>query len=169
MMWLGTITCKNLLYPMAYKDIVELQAEENDIEYSLVLAVIKTESNFVVDAHSGKASGLMQLTDETAEWIADKMDINADEINLMEPADNIRLGCFYLKYLIDYYNGNEDVALAAYNGGMGNVNKWLDDEKYSSDGETLDYIPFKETREYVKKVRKEQKVYEEILLKENKI
>jgi len=154
---------------MAYKDIVELQAEENDIEYSLVLAVIKTESNFVVDAHSGKASGLMQLTDETAEWIADKMDINADEINLMEPADNIRLGCFYLKYLIDYYNGNEDVALAAYNGGMGNVNKWLDDEKYSSDGETLDYIPFKETREYVKKVRKEQKVYEEILLKENKI
>lgn len=151
---------------MTYKDLVELQAEENDIEYSLVLAVIKTESNFVVDAHSGKASGLMQLTDETAEWIANKMDIDTDEINLMEPADNIRLGCFYLKYLIDYYNGNEDVALAAYNGGMGNVNKWLDDEKYSSDGETLDYIPFKETREYVEKVRKEQKVYEEILLKE---
>ncbi len=151
---------------MAYKDIVELQAEENNIEYSLVLAVIKTESNFVVDAHSGKASGLMQLTDETAEWIANKMDIDTNEINLMEPADNIRLGCFYLRYLIDYYNGNEDVALAAYNGGMGNVNKWLDDEKYSSDGKTLDYIPFKETREYVKKVRKEQKVYEEILLKE---
>ena len=61
------------------------------------------------------------------------------------------------------------IALAAYNGGMGNVNKWLDDEKYSSDGETLDYIPFKETREYVKKVRREQKVYEEILLKEKKI
>ena len=49
MIWLGITTCQNLLYPMTYKDLVELQAEENDIEYSLVLAVIKTESNFVYD------------------------------------------------------------------------------------------------------------------------
>ena len=162
---LGIKTCKNLLYPFEYQEYVVKYANDNYLDHALVMAVIKTESNFVSDAHSGKASGLMQLTDDTAEWVARKMDINIESINLMNPKDNIRLGCYYLRYLIDYYNGNEDVALAAYNGGMGNVDKWLRNSKYSADGENLTYIPFKETRQYVRKVRNEQKIYNELLNK----
>ncbi len=160
---IGIDTCKSLLYPFEYQDIIVKYAFENDLEESLVMAVIKTESNYIEDAHSGKASGLMQLTDETAEWVAEKMDINTENIDLMKPKDNIMLGCYYLRYLIDYYGGNLDVALAAYNGGMGNVNEWLKDERYSSDGENLTYIPFEETRNYVKKVNSEMKIYERIL------
>lgn len=165
----GIITCKNLLYPFEYQDLIVKYANENELEQCLVMAVIKTESNFVEDAHSGKASGLMQLTDDTADWIASKMKTDADKINLMNPKDNIKMGCYYLRYLIDYYNGNVDVALAAYNGGMGNVDKWLQDERYSDDGVNLKYIPFKETREYVKKVNNECEVYRKMLVAEEKI
>lgn len=163
MVIIGIQTCKNLLYPFEYQEIVVKYANDNDLDHALVMAVIKAESNFVADAHSGKASGLMQLTDETGEWVAEKMGISPESVDLMNPRDNIRLGCYYLKYLIDYYDGNIDVALAAYNGGMGNVDKWLNNSRYSKDGETLDHIPFAETRHYVKKVRNEQKVYEKML------
>ena len=71
------------------------------------------------------------------------------------------MGCFYLNYLISHYK-NTDVALAAYNAGMGNVNKWLSSEEYSVDGEKLSYIPYKETREYIKKVNKYQQKYKDL-------
>lgn len=157
---------KSLIYPLDYQHYVIEYAGENGLEPSLVLAIIKVESNYISDAHSGKASGLMQITDSTADWIAGKLHMDSDKIDLMEPEDNIKMGCYYIRYLIDYYKGNTDVALAAYNGGMGNVNQWLEDKRYSSDGKTLDYIPFKETREYVRKVYREQKQYEELLRKE---
>ena len=163
MVWVGVKTCKNLLYPFEYQEIVVKYANDNDLDHALVMAVIKTESNFVNDARSGKATGLMQLTDETAEWMAKKIDIKPKSVDLTDPHDNIKLGCYYLRYLIDYYDGNIDVALAAYNGGMGNVDEWLENDKYSSDGKNLTYIPFKETRQYVSKVKNEQKVYEKML------
>ena len=163
MIVIGITTCKNLLYPLDYQDLIVKYANANNLEHSLVMAVIKSESNFIEDAHSGVASGLMQLTDDTAAWIAGKMDIDTDKINLNNPKDNIMLGCYYLRYLIDYYDGNIDVALAAYNGGMGNVDKWLKNSEYSQDGKNLTYIPFKETREYVKKVNTQQKVYHKLL------
>ncbi len=134
----------------------------------MVMAVIKTESNFEPDAHSGKASGLMQLTDDTAKWVCDKLKIDYDDINLFKPSDNIRLGCYYLRHLIDKYDGNIDVALAAYNGGPGNVGKWLDNEKYSKNGVDLHHIPFKETREYVIKVNKQWDIYKELYEREPK-
>ncbi len=133
------------------------------------MAIIKTESNFIEDAHSGKASGLMQLTDDTAAWIAEKLDTDIKDVDINNPADNIEFGCYYIRYLIDYYNGNVDVALAAYNGGMGNVDKWLSNKSYSDDGKTLKKIPFKETREYVKKVNSEKEVYEKMMSKEARL
>lgn len=160
---IGITTCKNFLYPFDYQDIIVKYANQNDLDEALVMAVIKTESNFVHDAHSGKASGLMQITDDTAEWITKKMNIKHSKIDLMEPKDNIMLGCYYLRYLIDRYDGNVDVALAAYNGGPGNVDKWLDEKKYSSDGIHLSYIPFKETREYVEKVNTQKIIYEKMI------
>lgn len=154
---------RTFIYPLDYQEIVERHAKENDLEPALVMAMIKVESNYVVDAHSGKASGLMQLTDGTARWIAEKINIDIGAIDLMDPEDNIQLGCYYIRHLINNYDGNIDVALAAYNGGPGNVSRWLRDKKYSKDGKTLDYIPFKETREYVKKVHKQKTRYEKIL------
>lgn len=155
-------TFKSLFFPSAYQDLIHKYADKYDIDEYLVMAVIKTESNFVADAHSGKASGLMQLTDETAEWVCKMLDIDEKRIDLFKPSDNIRLGCFYLKYLIDNYNGNIDVALAAYNGGPGNVNRWLLNKKYSQNGKDLDYIPFEETREYVVRVNRHWEKYKEI-------
>ncbi len=150
----------NIMYPLKYEYYISSNAYENGLDKFLVAAVIKTESNFIPDAHSGKARGLMQLTDETAEWIAGKMEIefNSDDVEL--PEINIKMGCWYLKYLIDKYD-NVDTALAAYNGGMGNVSKWLDNKEYSDDGKTLKYIPFEETREYVIKVNRYKTIYEE--------
>ena len=154
---------KRLIYPLDYQETVIEYSDINKLEPEFVMAIIKVESNFVEDAHSGKASGLMQLTDETADWVAARVGMDVEEINLMDPDDNIRLGCYYIRYLIDYYNGNVNVALAAYNGGMGNVNRWLEDSRYSDDGITLSRIPFEETRDYVKKVNRETKRYKKML------
>ena len=104
----------------------------------------------------------MQLSDDTAEWVCKKLDINKEAVNLNSPDDNIKMGCFYLKYLIERYNGDIDVALAAYNAGPANVDRWLLDKKYSEDGKKLKSIPYKETREYVLKVNKQWKKYKEI-------
>ena len=141
-------------------EMAKRNAQANGLDKFLVAAVIKTESNFIHDAHSGKARGLMQLTDETAEWIAGKMGIEFKTDDVDIPEINIKMGCWYLKYLIDKYD-NVDTALAAYNGGMGNVSKWLADKRYSDDGKTLKYIPFEETRNYVKKVNSYKEIYEE--------
>ena len=145
----GYETSLRIKYPVAYSDIIVKYANQNDLDPFLVMAVIKVESNFVPEAHSGFAGGLMQLTEETAEWNAREMGVTYDDY--MDPETNIMLGCHYLRHLIDVYV-NIDTALAAYNGGMGNVNSWLKDSRYSDDGVSLKYIPFTETRNYVDKV-----------------
>lgn len=151
----------NVLYPIRYTSQVERYAAENGLDQYLVYGVIKAESNFIHDAHSGVAVGLMQITEDTGAWIANKMQLkNYQAADLTDPAKNIKMGCFYLKYLIDYYD-DLDLALAAYNAGMGNVNKWLADGAHSKDGKTLHNIPFKETREYVERVKKYTEIYRE--------
>lgn len=157
------------MYPLDYEEIVTKYAQEYELDPHFVMAIIKAESNFIEDAHSGKASGLMQLTEETAGWVAEQLGEDAEKINLNNPKDNIELGCYYIRYLIDYYDGNVDVALAAYNGGMGNVDKWLENKRYSDDGKSLKDIPFKETREYVKRVNSEKEVYEKMMSKEARL
>lgn len=146
----GYETSQRVKYPVAYADLIVKYADENELDPFLVMAVIKVESNFIPEAHSGVAGGLMQLTEETAEWNAKDMNIT-DEYDYMEPETNIKFGCHYLRHLIDVYE-NIDTALAAYNGGMGNVYSWLKNSEYSDDGVTLKYIPFSETRNYVVKV-----------------
>lgn len=155
----GYETATQIKYPVAYADIIVKYAEQNDLDPYLVMGVVKQESNFVPEAHSGIAGGLMQLTEETAEWNANQLGIT--DYDYMDPETNVRFGCHYLKYLIDKYDGNIDTALAAYNGGMGNVEKWLKDSDCSDDGKTLKYIPFGETRHYVRKVNEYWHDYKE--------
>ena len=146
----GYETGKQTTTPVAYSDIIHKYSSENELDPLLVMAVIKTESNFVADAHSGYAGGLMQLTEETALEMSE--DMGFTYYDYMDPETNVKIGCYYLKYLIDFYEGNVDTALAAYNGGMGNVYKWLNDPNYSDDGITLKDIPFPETKNYVQRV-----------------
>ncbi len=143
-----------------YKDIIDTVAEDYSVDRHLVYALIMAESNFNPEAKSVKdASGLMQLTEDTALWCAEKVgDKNlAAEVNV--PEVNIRLGCFYLRYLLDKYGGEETSALAAYNAGSGNVDEWLMDSAYSPDGKSLTGAPFPETDNYIKKIAFYKKLY----------
>lgn len=148
-------------FPLKYEDIIEKYAKEYSLSEHLVMGVICAESGFRHDAHSGVASGLMQITDETAQWISGKMGIEYSVDMTKNPETNIKMGCFYLDYLIGLY-GNLDNALAAYNAGPGNVNAWLENEEYSKDGKTLKKIPFAETEKYIKRVKIFGKVYEKL-------
>ncbi len=141
---------KRTTYPVAYSEYIVKYAGKYKLDTFLVMAVIKQESNFVPEAQSDYAKGLMQLTEETAAWNAAQMGLS--DYDYTEPQTNINIGCRYLRYLIDHY-GNVDTALAAYNGGMGNVDAWLNDPDCSLDGVELYNIPFPETRAYVRKVR----------------
>lgn len=150
------------VYPVRYYEYIDKYSNKYDLDEYLVMAVIKAESNYIHDAHSGYARGLMQLTDDTASWISQKLKLEFSKDDVEDPETNIRMGCYYLSYLISHYNSNIDVALAAYNAGMGNVKKWLDNPEYSPDGKNLSYIPFKETRNYVKKVNEYKETYKKL-------
>ena len=153
--------------PEEYVPFVEQYAEEFGVPVDLVYAVIKTESGFDSSAVSGKgAIGLMQMMPATFEWLTD--DILREYLGigmLYDPETNIKYGTYYLSRLYSRF-GDWDTALAAYNGGEGNVSEWLRDKKYSDDGIKLktDKIPdeFSETKNYVKKVNKALKKYKEL-------
>lgn len=136
-------------YPVSYSSYIVKYSKENNLDPYLVISVIKQESNFVADAKSQYAGGLMQLTEVTADEYAKKLGLT--NCDYMDPETNIRIGCYVLSSLIEKYEV-VDTALAAYNAGVGNVNSWLTNPDYSSDGKTLHTIPFSETRHYVKKV-----------------
>jgi len=152
------------VYPVKYEDIIEKYAAEYNLDLYLIAAIIKVESNYNVTAKSNKgAIGLMQIKSSTGEWVGKQLGIkNFTEEMLYDPEINIKIGCWYINYLIKYYNDNKQLALAAYNGGQGNVNKWLKDEKLSDDGITLKNIPFEETRRYIQKVNKVYNIYKKV-------
>ena len=152
------------IYPIKYSHVVEKRCEEFGLDKYLVYAVIRTESKFKEDALSDAgAKGLMQLMDETAKECNEKgsFSYNIPE-DILKPEVNITLGCYYLSKLIDYYDGDISLAITAYNGGTGNVGKWLKDSELSDgDGGLID-IPFEETKGYVDKVLSAYDKYKEI-------
>ncbi len=149
-------------YPIFYNDIILKYARENEIDPFLVAAVIRVESNYHPEAHSHmNAHGLMQILPDTAEWIANRKGEEFQRELLTDPEYNIRFGTFYLKYLKDHFNDWE-LALAAYNAGLNNVESWLNNPEYSKDGKNLDHIPFPETRNYVKKIREYHEAYHQV-------
>ena len=154
----------NRYYPVRHIETIYKYAEEFDLEPELVFAVIHAESRFNENAVSRVgASGLMQIMEETAYWLAPQAGIDDFKYSqILDPEINIRLGTFYLSMLYRRY-GDMDVALSAYNAGSGNVGRWLTNPEYSRDGKTLDYIPFPETRNYVERVETNQRIYSIIL------
>ena len=142
---------ERLRYPLRYSEYVRVHSREHDLDPSLVAAVIYQESKFRSDAKSSSgAIGLMQITPDTARGIAIRTHGSAFHTNdLYDPEINIRYGAWYLKNLFQKY-GSEELVLAAYNAGQGNVDRWR------ANGEP---IQFPETRAYVKRVEHLKAIY----------
>lgn len=115
------------IYPLRYEESIVRYSVEHGVDPYLVISVIKVESNFSPKVVSKQgAIGLMQLMPKTALWAAEKMEIKNIKVeDLQNPDLNIRIGAWYLASLLDEFNGNITLALAAYNGGRGNVAKWI--------------------------------------------
>lgn len=152
-----------LRYPLRYEGVVRAHARNYDLEPALVAAVIHTESRFRPSITSpAGAVGLMQLLPRTADGIAVRTggaDFTPDD--LRDPEINIRYGCWYLRHLTRRYraepNGG-DLALAAYNAGQANVDRWI---RTAPAGAPVT-IPFAETRDYITRVRRAQAVYRNV-------
>lgn len=156
------IECSIYPKPSEYAEYVSRYSSEFGVPEELIWAVIKTESDFNASAVSGKgAVGLMQLVKDTFDEITNiRLNERLDAGMRYDPETNIRYGTYYLSYLYARY-GNWNTAVAAYNAGLGKVDEWLENEEYA-DGNTLTYIPYKETRNYVKKVQKALEMYESL-------
>ena len=155
-----------IIYPKNYKEIVSIYAEKYNVDENLIFAVIKAESNFNNEAVSHKeAIGLMQIMEETAKDVAKKYDIKIDLNNAREEIlnvqNNINIGSKYLQVLIEKY-GNIEVALAAYNAGIGTVDNWIEKKIIKADGSDIENIPYKETNNYVRKIFRNYKIYQEL-------
>lgn len=155
---------KKYKYPLKYVEYIQKYSKEYSVEAHLVASIIWVESKFEEGAVSHKdARGLMQLVPATASWTADKIELSPfDDTMLFDPEVNIRLGCWYLGYLRRQFPEDIELVLASYNGGIGNVKKWLANKNYSKDGLSLDYIPFNETRNYVATVIKTMEIYKNL-------
>ena len=153
---------KKKLYKKEYSEYVSKYAEEYNVEENLIYALIKAESNFNANAVSHQnAKGLMQLMQSTAQDLANRSQINLTKDNILDPDININLGTQYISSLLTKYDSIE-VALAAYNAGSGNVDKWIKNGTIKSDGSDIENIPYKETNTYVRKIMRDYKIYNDI-------
>lgn len=151
----------SLLYPQAYRELINKYAAEANIEPSLAYAVMRAESSFQPSAKSPVgARGLMQLMPETAAAVMHAKKI--DPVKLYDPELNIRLGSKHLRDLLDSYGNNRVAVIASYNAGGNNVNRWLKTYAGLPIEEFIECIPFNETREYVKKVLATATLYQRL-------
>jgi soluble lytic murein transglycosylase len=145
---------KELTLPLRHEDVIREQADEKGVDAALIAAVIYSESKFSDQESSAGARGLMQITPEAAATIARNSDATTFELkDLGDPEINIRYGTFLLRELLDRYEGDEAAALAAYNAGPGNADKW------GGANLNVEDIPFPETRAYVEEVLEKQAEY----------
>jgi soluble lytic murein transglycosylase len=157
--WLG-----RLVYPIKYKQDIAAASANTGVDPYLVAAVIRVESNYRAALESPKgALGIMQVMPETAEWINEREGLRPyKQEELMQPSINIKVGTAFLGILLQQFQGNQVLAVAAYNAGQGNVNKWLSNRIWDGRLESFEQIPFWETRKYVSKVMYYYKKYREI-------
>ncbi len=151
------------IYKTDYSEYVEKYSKEKNIDSLLVYSIIKAESNFKEKATSNKgASGLMQLMDGTAREVAENVVMEYESgSTLYNPEKNIKLGIYYYASLKKQF-GNDEMALAAYNAGSGNVSKWISDGTLKSDGSDIENIPYKETNMYVRKILRDYEIYKKL-------
>ena len=152
---------QEITLPLRHEDIIRQQAQEKDLDPSLIAGVIYVESRFRDQTSHAGAKGLMQLMPATADYIAHKSGgTRFVQGDLATPQINIAYGSWYLRYLLNRYNGNTALALAAYNAGEGKVDGWWREAADRGENFTVaDHIPFPETRAYVTKVLDARRKY----------
>jgi soluble lytic murein transglycosylase len=152
---------KELTLPLHHEDVIRQQAAEKHVDAALIAAVIYAESKFEDQESGAGARGLMQITPEAAATIAKNSEATSFELkDLGDPEINIRYGTFLLHELLERYDGDEAAALAAYNAGPGNADKW------GGAGLSVADIPFPETRAYVEEVLEKRDEYRHKYAKE---
>lgn len=149
-------------YPLAYSEYVEKYASEFSVDPYFVYAVIRTESGFNPEAlSSAGARGLMQMTEDTFNWIKGKIapeePLTFDD--LYDPETSIRFGTYFLSLSIARYNNDLSTAAAAYHSGWGTVDKLLKDGAYTENGIHLTSFPYEQMNHYVWKINKNYEKY----------
>jgi soluble lytic murein transglycosylase len=150
----------DLNLPLAYARIIRQQAGEKHLDPALVAAVIYAETKFDPRPSSAGAEGLMQILPQTADFLARRSGATTFTVaDLATPTVNIAYGSYYLRYLLNEYGGNEVLALAAYNGGETNVDRWVSAARRAGRTFSVSQIPFPETQAYVLKVMQAEQDY----------
>jgi soluble lytic murein transglycosylase len=151
---------REITLPLRHDDIIRQQSRTKHVDAALIAAVIYEESKFRDQTSHAGARGLMQITPATARYIARKSGgITFVEADLATPQINIAYGTFYLRYLLDHYQRNEKLAIAAYNAGETNVDRWVKGAGGPGAFDSVKDIPFPETRAYVRGVQKHRDMY----------
>jgi soluble lytic murein transglycosylase len=157
---LGREAVREITLPLKHDDIIRQQAADKDLDPALIAAIIYEESRFRDQTSHAGARGLMQITPDTADFIARHSGgYRFKQSDLATPQINIAYGSYYLRYLIDHYGGSEPLAVAAYNAGFGNVDNWVAKAGGASEFKSADHIPFPETRAYVDNVMERRGEY----------
>lgn len=155
---------RKFVYPLQYDYMVRQYSYTDHVDPALVASVILVESKFnqAASSHRG-AHGLMQIMPETGQWIAEQMDMpDYTPEKLNDVRTNIKMGTWYLAYLLKEYDGNKVLALAAYNAGRGHVDEWVSKYGWKKNFSEIEKIPFSETREYVRIVMLNEKQYKQL-------
>jgi soluble lytic murein transglycosylase len=146
--------------PLTNASTIRKQAAAKHLDPALVAGVIYAETKFEPRESSAGAEGLMQILPETAYFIAQRSGGSAfTASDLATPSINVAYGSYYLRYLLDHYDGDEMLAVAAYNAGLANVDRWVAAAKAKGGHLTVATIPFPETRAYVERVQSAQRDY----------
>ena len=153
-----------LRYPTHYRNVLSKQAQIRNLDEPWVFGLVRQESRFLAEAKSPMgAAGLMQLLPSTARWVAKKIGMKGFNLSRVNrPEVNAALGAFYLRHILDGFNGNPVLASAAYNAGPGRARRWCDTRPIEG-AIYIETIPFPETRQYVKKVMANTVYYAAVL------
>jgi soluble lytic murein transglycosylase len=146
--------------PLSDSSVIREQAAAKHLDPALIAAVIYAETKFEPRTSSAGAEGLMQIEPATAEFLAKLSGgYRFTTSDLGTPKVNVAYGSYYLRYLLEHYDGNEMLAVAAYNAGLANVDRWVAKARAEGGQLTVATIPFPETRAYVQRVLQAQKEY----------
>ena len=149
-----------LSYPQPYSATVRAAAKEFGVDPLLVWSVMRAESRYDAEALSSVgARGLMQVMPPTQTYIAEQLKEDIPPGAAFIPETNIRMGAWYLHYLLQYFKGDQELTIAAYNGGPGSVDTWLKDPLVSSREDLIRWIGFGQTREYLERVSLNYQMY----------
>lgn len=152
-----------LSYPRPYSATIEAAAAEFDVDPLLIWAIMRRESRFDPGAFGYVGErGLMQILPSTQAWIAEQLEEDISPGDALTPEASIRMGAWFLHFLLDYFDGDLELTVTAYNGGAGSVDSWQADPLVSNRDDLLRWIGFGQTREYLERVSLDYRIYQKL-------